>query len=98
MRAVHQGGLASTVLGGAAEKGGWERGRREGAEFRIGCEFVLCGLVKVDMGVWVQSTGGNWAGDAAVGNSQTSTPGACRVRGLSWEMWASEGRQTIRNL
>lgn len=90
------------MLGGVAEKGGWERGRREGAEFRIGCEFVLCGLVKVDMGVWVQSTGGNWAGDAAAGNSQKSTPGAGRVRaagsGLSWETWASEGRQTIRNL
>lgn len=87
--------MASRLLGGVMEMGGWKGG---GAQ-----DWMWSLWPVVDTGMWVQSTEGTWAGDTASGGIPTlSTPGACRVRavgsGQNWKTWASDARQMFRNL
>lgn len=70
----------------------------KGAELRTGCELVACGGHR-DVGSEHRRDLG-WR--YSLGNSQKSTPGACRVRavgsGQNWKTWASDARQMFRNL
>lgn len=58
-----RGGLASRLLGGVMEMGGWERGRSSGLDVSL--------WPVVDTGMWVQSTEGTWAGDTAWGTHRS---------------------------